>query len=131
MTGGEPVWLIRAVVEAIHDEQIAEPGGGEGVRGAGLLESALDRPRHLAAYGAPDAAALAAALGHGIARNHPFIDGNKRTAFVAVELFLELNGFALAAEDADRVMVVLRLAEGSIGEGEFAAWIRDRIRPAV
>jgi death-on-curing protein len=129
VTGREPVWLLRAVVEAIHDEQIAEHGGGEGVRDAGLLESALDRPRNLAAYGAPDLAALAAALGHGIARNHPFIDGNKRTAFVAVELFLELNGHILAADDADCVMTVLRLAEGSISEDGFAAWIRDRIRP--
>lgn len=131
MTGGEPVWLVRAVVEAIHDEQIAEHGGGEGVRDAGLLESALDRPRNLAAYGSPDIAALAATLGHGIARSHPFVDGNKRTAFVAVELFLNLNGHALVAEDADCVMTMLRLAEGAIGEDGFAAWIRHHIRPAA
>lgn len=124
MTGREPVWLLRGVIEAIHDEQIAEHGGGGGLRDAGLLESALDRPRNLAAYGTPDLAALAAALGYGIARNHPFIDGNKRTAFVAVELFLELNGRVLVADDADCVTATLRLAEGAIGEDEFAAWIR-------
>lgn len=94
-----------------------------------MLESALDRPRNLAAYGAPDMAALAAALGYGIARNHPFADGNKRTAFVAVELFLELDGQALAADDADCVLVTLRLAEGSISEDEFAIWIPDHLRP--
>ena len=129
MTRREPVWLLRAVVEAIHDEQIAEHGGGEGLRDAGLLESALDRPRNLAAHGAPDMAALAAALGYGIARNHSVTDGNKRTAFVAVELFLELNGQALTADDADCVLVTLRLAEGSISEDEFAVWIRDHSRP--
>jgi len=130
VTGWEPVWLLPAVVGAIHDEQIAEHGGGGGLRDAGLLESALDRPRNLLAYGTPDVAALAAALGHGIARNHPFVDGNKRTAFVAVELFLEINGYALIADDADCVMAMLRLAEGLIGEEEFAGWIRERFRPA-
>ena len=131
MTGREPVWLLRAVVEAIHDEQIAEHGGAAGVRDVALLESALGRPRNLAAYGEPDLPALAAVLGHGIARNHPFVDGNKRTAFVAVELFLELNGHTLAADDADCVLVTLRLAEGLIGEDDFAAWLWDRIRPAA
>ena len=129
MTGREPVWLLRAVVEAIHDEQIAEHGGG--VRDAALLESALDRPRNLAAYGEPDLPALAAVLGHGIARNHPSVDGDKRTAFVAVELFLNLNGHALIADDADCVLVMLRLAEGSIGEDDFAVWIRDRAKPVT
>lgn len=126
MTGQEPVWLLRTAVQAVHDEQIAEHGGVAGLRDAALLESALDRPRNLAAYGAPDPAALAAVLGHGIARNHPFIDGNKRTTFVAVELFLELNGRTL---DADSVAVMLRLAEGAIGEYDFAAWIRERAQP--
>lgn len=132
MTAGrEPVWLLRSVVEAIHEEQIAEHGGAAGLRDGGLLESALDRPRNLAAYGAPDLAALAAALGHGIVRNHPFIDGNKRVAFVAVELFLDLNGHALEADDADCVTTMLGLTDGSIGEDEFAAWIRDRIQAAA
>ncbi len=130
MTDQEPIWLLRSVVEAIHDEQVAEHGGGAGLRDAGLLEGALDRRRNLAAYGAPDLAALAAALGHGIVRNHPFMDGNKRTAFVSVELFLELNGHVLVADDADCIVTMLRLAEGAIGEDEFAAWVRDRVRPA-
>ena len=130
MSGQARVWLLPAVVEAIHDEQIAEHGGGNGLRDAGLLESALDRPRNLAAYGSPDTAALAAAPGHGIARNRPFIDGNKRTAFVAVELFLEMGGHVLAADDADCVLAMLRLAEGAIGEDDFAGWIRERLRPA-
>ena len=131
MTGREPVWLIRAVVGAIHDEQIAEHGGGAGLRDAALLEGAIDRPRNLAANSAPDLAALAAVLGHGIVRNHPFTDGNKRTAFVAVELFLNLNGHALIADDADCVLVMLRLAEGSIGEDDFAVWMRDRTKPVT
>ena len=130
MSGQTPAWLLPTVVTAIHDEQIAEHGGGNGLRDAGLLENALDRPRNLAAYGSPDMAALAAALGHGIARNRPFVDGNKRTAFVAVELFLEMNGHVLAAYAADCVMVMLRLAEGAIGEGDFARWIRERLQPA-
>ncbi len=125
MTSREPIWLLRTAVEAIHDEQLAEHGGGEGLRDAGLLESALSRPRNLATYGAPDMAALAAAYGYGIARNHPFVDGNKRTAFVAVELFLDLNGHTLTAGDAECIMMVERLADGTVSEQEFAAWIRQ------
>ena len=117
-------WLQRDVVIAVHEAQLAEHGGGSGVRDAGLLESALSRPENLAAYGKPDVADLAAAYGYGISRNHAFIDGNKRTAFVAVELFLELNGFALAADDAACVMIMLAVASGEIPEAEFAAWIR-------
>jgi death-on-curing protein len=117
-------WLQRDVVVAIHEAQLAEHGGGSGVRDAGLLESALSRPENLAAYGKPDVADLAAAYGYGISRNHAFIDGNKRTAFVAVELFLELNGFGLAADDAACVMIMLAVASGEIPEAEFAAWIR-------
>lgn len=117
-------WLHRDVVVAIHDAQLAEHGGASGVRDAGLLESALSRPENLAAYGKPDAADLAAAYGYGISRNHAFIDGNKRTGFVAVELFLELNGFELAADDAACVMIMLAVASGEIPEAEFAAWIR-------
>ncbi len=125
MTSREPIWLLRTAVEAIHDEQLAEHGGGEGLRDAGLLESALSRPRNLATYGAPDMAALAAAYGYGIARNHPFVDDNKRTAFVAVELFLDLNGHTLTAGDAECIMMVERLADGTVSEQEFAAWIRQ------
>lgn len=124
------VWLDAQVLLAVHDEQLAEHGGAAGVRDAGLFESALARPHNLAAYGEPDVAALAAAYGVGLARNHPFIDGNKRTAFVAVELFLALNGHALGAGDADCVLTMLGVAAGEIAEPEFAAWLRLHTRPA-
>lgn len=130
MTAREPEWLTLDVVLAIHEEQIAEHGGGEGLRDQGLLDSALARPRNLAAYGEPDLPALAAALGHGLARNHPFVDGNKRTAFVAVETFLGLNGLALVADDAECVVAMLRLAAGDLSEEGFAAWLRDNTRPS-
>jgi death-on-curing protein len=124
-----PVWLTRDVVLAIHEEQLAEHGGGEGVRDLGLMESALARPQNLAAYGEPDIPALAAALGFGLARNHPFVDGNKRTAYVAVETFLVLNGLDLVAGDAECVVVMLDLAAGELPEEEFANWLRDNTRP--
>ena len=122
----EWVWLDRAVILAIHDMQLAEHGGGAGVRDAGLLDSALSKPLHLQAYGEPppDAAALAASYGYGISRNHPFIDGNKRTGFVAAELFLRLNGLALHADDASCVLTMLAVAAGDMPEQEFAAWLR-------
>ena len=123
------VWIDRAVVIAAHGEQLAEHGGGMGMRDAGLLDSALARPENLAVYGTPDCADLAAAYGFGIARNHPFIDGNKRTAFVAVELFLFLNGLELIATDADCVLTMLGLAAGEIEEATFAAWIRSHAQP--
>ena len=119
------VWIDAAVVHAIHEEQLAEHGGSAGLRDEGLLESALARPQNLASYGGPDVAACAAAYGYGLSRNHPFIDGNKRTAFVSVELFLFLNGYVLEAADADCVLTMLRVAEGSISEEDFAAWIRQ------
>lgn len=122
------VWLEPAVLRAVHDEQLAEHGGAAGTRDEGLFESALARPQNLLGYGDPDAADLAAAYGWGIARNHPFADGNKRTAFVAVELFLDLNGFDLVADDADCVMTLLAVAEGSLAEAAFAAWIRPRLQ---
>lgn len=120
----EIVWLPLAVVRAIHDEQLAEHGGGMGLRDLGLLESALSRPVNLAAYGTPDIADLAAAYGFGIARNHPFIDGNKRTAFVASALFLELNGRRFTASEVDAATTFLRLAAGDMSEAELAGWFR-------
>ena len=117
------VWIDPVVICAVHEEQLAEHGGGVGTRDEGLLESALARPLQLAAYGEPDVAALAAAYGYGLAKNHPFIDGNKRTAFVAVELFLALNGSVLTASDADCVMTMLAVASGDLDEAGFAAWI--------
>ncbi|MGV0952222.1 MAG: type II toxin-antitoxin system death-on-curing family toxin [Azonexus sp.] len=118
-------WIEESVVWAVHEAQLAEHGGSAGVRDPGLLASALARPLNLAAYdGEADAAALAAAYGFGIARNHPFIDGNKRTAFVCAELFLALNGYQLQAEDANCVSTMLALAAGNLPEAEFATWLR-------
>jgi len=127
--GSRWVWLDPAVLRAVHDEQLAEHGGAVGVRDAGLFESDLARPQHLALYGDPEVADLAAAYGFGLARNHPFVDGNKRTAFVAVELFLALNGQALAASDADCVLTMLALAAGELSEADFSTWLRARIQP--
>jgi len=121
-------FLDRAIILAVHEEQLAQHGGGVGLRDEGLLESALARPIDLAAYdSAADAADLAAACAFGIAKNHPFIDGNKRTAFVAMELFLMDNGYVLTASDEDALMTMLRLAAGEMDEGEYAAWIRANL----
>jgi death on curing protein len=122
-------WLDPSVMMAVHDEQLAEHGGAAGTRDEGLLQSALARPRNLATYGDPDVADLAAAYGFGIARNHPFVDGNKRTAFVAVELFLALNEADLTASDADCVLTMLDVASGTIDEPTFAAWTRAHLAP--
>jgi death-on-curing protein len=121
------VWLDPSVIRAVHEEQLAEHGGALGTRDEGLLDSALARPKHLAAYGKPDVAALAAAYGYGLAKNHPFIDGNKRTAFVAVELILLLNGWELTAPDADCVLTMLAVAAGTLDEAAYADWIRSHI----
>jgi death-on-curing protein len=118
------------VVLAIHDAQLAEHGGASGVRDRGLLDSALARPQHLAAYGEPDIATLAAAYAFGIARNHPFVDGNKRTALVALETFLALNGHDLAADDAACVVTMLGLAAGELEEDALADWVRANLTPA-
>jgi death-on-curing protein len=124
----EWIWLDPAVMAAVHAEQLAEHGGAPGTRDEGLLASALARPRNAANYGEPDIADLAAAYGYGLARNHPFIDGNKRTAFVAVELFLALNGGELVASDADCVLTMLDVAAGALEEAAFAAWIRAHLQ---
>ncbi len=123
------VWIDPRVLLAVHDEQLAEHGGAAGTRDLGLFDSALARPRNLALYGEPDAADLAASCGCGIARNHPFIDGNERTAFVAVELFLALNGRRLTADDADCVLTMLAVASGTLDEAAFAAWLRRHVEP--
>ena len=121
------VWIDPSVILAVHEEQLAEHGGAVGVRDAGLLESALARPRNLAHYGEPDVCQLAAAYAFGLAKNHPFIDGNKRSAFVATELFLALNGWRLDAPDTDCVVVMLSLAAGDIDEPGLAQWLRERV----
>jgi death on curing protein len=120
-------WIATEVALAAHAEQLAEHGGAEGVRDAGALDSAMMRPRKLALDEDPDATALAAAYAFGIARNHPFVDGNKRTAAVVSETFLVLNGHALDASDAELVVAVLALAAGELSEDELADWFRAHI----
>ena len=122
-------WIDAAVIETIHDAQLAEHGGLLGVRDVGLLASALARPQNLALYGTPDIAELTAAYGYGISRNHAFIDGNKRTGFVAAELFCALNGFELVANDSDCVLTMLAVASGEITEAAFANWLRAHLQP--
>jgi death-on-curing protein len=124
------VWVAESVALAIHDAQLAEHGGIGGIRDEGLLASALARPHNLDAYGdAPDVSALAAAYAFGIARNHPFLDGNKRTAFVVMELFLNLNGWLLEANDADCISTMLALAAGDLSENNLAIWLRRHVKP--
>lgn len=125
-------WIERPLAIAIHERQLAEHGGGTGVRDEGLLESALARPQQLHAYGdpLPGLADLAASLGFGLARNHPFVDGNKRTAHVCYRVFLALNGADLIANDESKYVTMLSLAEGSLSEVEFATWLRQHIKLA-
>ncbi|MFG6428635.1 type II toxin-antitoxin system death-on-curing family toxin [Roseateles sp. LYH14W] len=122
-------WLSADVLRAIHHEQLAEHGGAAGVRDEGLFESAVARPQNLVAYGHPDVFELAAAYAVGLAKNHPFIDGNKRTAYVAMELFLWLNGLELLATDADCVITMLGVAASQISEAELADWLRQQTEP--
>ncbi|MBI5440710.1 MAG: type II toxin-antitoxin system death-on-curing family toxin [Deltaproteobacteria bacterium] len=116
----EPVWLLEETILAVHDAQIGEHGGPVGLRDRGLLESALARPRNLFAYQGASLFQLAAAYGAGIVRNHPFVDGNKRTAYVATRLFLLMNGFDMTAEARERVITFMRLAAGELDEPELA-----------
>ena len=124
------LWVQEDVACAIHSEQLREHGGGEGVRDIGLLQPALARPANLLAFGEPDAAALADSYASGIARNHPFIDGNKRTAYVVCELFLALNGHILTTSDADSTLTFLALAAGELTEDVLADWVRANIAAA-
>ena len=117
-------WIDKRLLLLLHDESLAMHGGASGMRDEGLLDSALARPLNLVAYGEPEAAALAAAYGFGLAKNHAFIDGNKRTAFLAVGLFLRLNGQRLTATQTDATLTVLQMAASEITESAFAAWLR-------
>ena len=121
------VWIATEVARAAHAEHLAEHGGGHGVRDDRLLDGAMARAQSLAAYGEPDLAALAAAYAYGIARNHPFVDGNKRTAAAVGETFVVLNGAVLNASDAEVVVAFLALAAGELDEDELADWFRQRI----
>lgn len=128
-----PVWINENIVIAVHARQIAEHGGNPGIRDKLLLSSSLARPRQRYVYGdpTPDLADLAASLAYGIARNHPFVDGNKRTAAVLCELFITLNGAGLEASDQEMLSVFLALAEGSLDEDELAGWIRTHIKDSL
>jgi death-on-curing protein len=119
------VWLGRRIILAIHETQLARHGGALGVRDEGLLESALARPLNHASYGEPDIVELAALYAIGIARNHPFIDGNKRTAFAALVLFLSQNGMELEAPGAEAVVMMLAMAAGEVPDEAFTAWVRE------
>ena len=126
-------WISAQALMLLHDESLAEHGGAPGLRDAGLFESALARPINLEAYASeadePDVAALAAAYGAGLAQNHPFVDGNKRAAFLAVGLFLGINGYRLRTSQADATLTVIDLAAGHLDEAAFANWIRAHIVP--
>ena len=117
-------WIDPQALLLLHDESLAEHGGAPGLRDEGLLQSALARPQNLAAYGDPDVAELAAAYGFGLAKNHAFVDGNKRAAFLAVGLFLALNGRRLTASQAEATLTMLDVAAGAVDEAAFASWIR-------
>lgn len=122
-------FLSRRALDLLHDESLAEHGGRPGLRDQGLLESALARPQQLLNYGKPDVAALAAAYAFGLIRNHAFVDGNKRVAFLAMGLFLGLNGQRLVTSQVDATLMVTALAAGDLSEDEFAQWLRHHIEP--
>lgn len=127
----QPVWLIRAGLEVLHDLSIAEHGGAPGLRDASLFESALARPQNLFAYESDvDLARLAACYAFGLAKNHAFVDGNKRIAFIAAATFLKLNGQRLVADQTQATLVILSVASGAFGEEELADWIRRHLQPA-
>lgn len=124
------VWIERMLALALHERQLAEHGGGSGVRDETLLESALARPQQLHAYGSPppDLADLAASLAFGLARNHPFVDGNERTAHVCYRVFLALNDAELIASGGEKYAQMVALADGTLSEADFAAWLRPGLR---
>ena len=126
----EPQWLLRETVLALQERLLAEFGGLTGLRDAGLLDSALARPRQLFAYGKPTVFELAAAYAYGLIRNHPFLDGNKRIGFIAAVAFLELNGCRFTASEADAALKTLALAARELDEAGYAAWLRENSRKA-
>lgn len=121
----EPFWLTRRIIEAIHDEQLAVHGGAGGLRDEGMLESALDPPRNKRSYEQPDLAELAAAYAYGMARNRPFVDGNKRTSLLALYTFLGVSGIDFDVPEAEAAVIILALAAGEVSEESLARWIRD------
>ncbi len=123
------IWLEKEIVLGLHGELVKRYGGSPGLRDEGLLESALARPENLAAYGDPTLFELAAAYAFGLAKNHASVDGNKRIALAAADVFLQLNGFEIRVEEPEAVVVILDLAAGELGEAEIAAWIATRSQP--
>lgn len=123
----EPVWVLEQVALALHDRQLAEHGGPIGIRDEGMMGSALARPQNQWSYGEDDLCALAAAYAFGIARNHPFVDGNKRTAWTMANVFLALNGLALSFDERDTIRTVEGLAAGDLTEDDLADWFRQRL----
>lgn len=120
----QPQWVLREVVFAAHDQSLAQFGGAAGLRDEALLDSALGKPLNPFAYGRPSVFDLAAGYGHGIAKNHPFVDGNKRTGFIVAVVFLELNGYAFHASEVDAAMQTLALAAGEVSEATYSAWLK-------
>ena len=120
----DPVWVLREVVFKLHEQSLAQFGGSAGVRDEGLADSALGKPQNLFAYGKPDIFELAASYALGLVKNHPFIDGNKRTGFVVSVVFLELNGYEFRASEVDAAVRTLALAAGEMSEAAYAAWLR-------
>jgi death-on-curing protein len=127
----EPGWLLPAVIDVIHDMQLAEHGGALGVRDRGLLDSALNRPRNLLAHGEADLCALAAAYAYSIAKNHPYVEGNERTTFLAAYTFLRVNQVTLVATEISATEAVLGLSSGQLSEAGFAEWLRDNTEPTT
>jgi death-on-curing protein len=125
----EPKWLGVESVLVMHEEQLAEHGGAAGIRDLGLLDSALARPRNAWSYGQSDLVALAALYAAGVMRNHPFVDGNKRTGFLAAYAFLYVNGLEIVADEAEVIVQCLSLAADEIDDAEFAAWLRENLQP--
>jgi death-on-curing protein len=119
-----PVWVLRDTAVIVHEQLVAGFGGAAGIRDAGLLASALARPEHLFAYGRPSVFDLAASYGFGLVKNHPFVDGNKRTGFTVAVLFLQLNGYRFEAKEADAIVQTLAVAAGESGEAEYASWLK-------
>ncbi len=126
----EPEWVLRETVLNLHEQSLADFGGSAGIRDESLLDSALARPLNLLGYSKPTLFALGASYAFGLAKNHPFLDGNKRTAFVTAVLFLELNGYSFEASEADAAMQTLGLAAGEISEEKYAVWLKANARKA-
>ena len=125
--GADWRWIDPAIINAVHDRQLAEHGGSEGIRGAGSIDSALARPINLAKHGTPDAADRAAAYTYGLAKAHGFVDGNKRTAWIAARLFLADNGYRLSFDPHDAIRIMEDVAAGVVTQTELAGWFRDRL----